>query len=119
MAQNVIYVHFNDHFPSCEDISRIVQERAGIRVDWEFAEGYSLVLRPGEEISALIDFVPSENRVRVEVGMPPTHFEWIVVGSLQQLGGTPSRQVPGLAAKKLDDTTWWERLQLGERLRRQ
>ncbi|MCB9703254.1 MAG: hypothetical protein H6953_19585 [Chromatiaceae bacterium] len=112
MAQIVIYVRLEGEFPGFEEVARDVEQRAGIKVPWESVEGQTLVLRPGEEPSSVIEFAPNEKLARVEVGTPPTHFEWIVVASLEHLGGVPCRPVPRFAGKRLGEATLRERMQL-------
>lgn len=77
--------------------------------------GMEALLRKTRE-TACLQASSDSNRVLVEVAPTPSYFEWAVISALVRLGGETNQPIPRFAEKKLADLSFWERLQVRERI---
>ena len=116
MGQMAIMIEFSGEFPAAEALVKIVQDNLGTAVNpvENLDNGYVLTIGSGD--FAAIGILTEEKRIYVEVDMAPSHLQWSVVAALEQLGGRVNQPIPAFARRRLDDVTWWEKLQLKRRL---
>ena len=102
MTQFVIDVHFPQALPKSDALVKILQEVLEQPPRYEGGFDTELVLKFGPQDVAVVALLREERLASVEVGSPPSDFQWLVVASLEHLGGKANQPIPAFVSRRLD-----------------
>ena len=112
--QAAITVQFSEGFPDAGVLGELVARRFGREVsvvaEPATAPGYGVALSSaGERVG--MTFQHRGLLVIMETEGVPSHFQWVIVAALEELGGRADVAVPELASRKWNEASWWEKMQ--------
>jgi len=102
MTQFVIDVHFSKALPTSDDLVQVLQRILEKPPYYEGELDTELLLKFGPRDIAAVALLREQGLAYVEVESPPSDFQWLVVASLEHLGGKANQPIPAFVLRRFE-----------------